>query len=85
MLSSFLCINFREELNQKIDHKRQEITDTQRIIRQLEAKVHALKEEKLERQARLQKRETLLSKKKDLTTQADTLDREIKVCHVTIM
>lgn len=74
-----------------MDHKRQEITDIQRTTRQLEDRVHELRENKLRLQGQLQKRETLLSKKKDLTMQVESLDREVKVqrvCgvgHVTIM
>ena len=37
----------------------------------------------LELQARLQKREQLVAKKSELTAQIETLDREIKVCHMT--
>ena len=79
-----ICI--REELTQKLDNKRQEITDCQRTERQMEGEVHKKKEEKLELQSRMQKRETLLSKKNDLTSQVETLEREVKVrsCgHVT--
>ena len=62
-----------------MDNKRQEITETQRMERQLEGRVHRLKEERLQLQSQLQKRETLLSKKSDLTTQMATLESEVKV------
>lgn len=62
-----------------MDNKRQEITDCQRTERQMEGAVHQLKEEKLQMQSRMQKRETLVSKKNDLTVQVETLEREVKV------
>lgn len=71
-----------EELNRKMDNKRQEITESQRIERQLEIKVHSFKEEQLQLQSKLQKRETLISKKKDLTAQMESLDSEVKVRRV---
>ena len=69
----------REELTQKMDNKRQEITESQRTERQMEGEVHRLKEEKLQMQSRMQKRETLVSKKNDLTSQVETLEREVRV------
>lgn len=38
-----------------------------------------MKEERLRLQGQLQKRETLVSKKSDFTTQIGTLEREVKV------
>ena len=73
----------REEVSRKIDNKRQEITESQRAERQLEVRVHSLKEDRLRLQSQLQKRETLISKKNDLTTQIGTLEREVKV-HVWV-
>ena len=73
------CDPTREELTQKMDNKRQEITECQRTERQMEGEVHRLKEEKLEMQSRMQKRETLVSKRNDLTSQVETLEREVKV------
>lgn len=80
----------REELNRKMDNKRQEITESQRTERQLEGRVHSFKEERLQLQSQLQKRETLVSKKKDLTAQMGSLESEVKVraCsigHVIVM
>ena len=69
----------REELGQKMDNKRQEISECQRTERDLESKVHRLKEEKLRLQGQLQKRESLVSKKSDLAAQVKTLEREVKV------
>lgn len=66
-----------------MDNKRQEITESQRAERQLEVRVHSLKEDRLRLQSQLQKRETLVSKKNDLTTQMGTLEREVKV-HVWV-
>lgn len=37
----------RDEINRKIDHKRQEISNSQQSLRQLEDSVHKLKEEKV--------------------------------------
>lgn len=37
----------RDELNRKMDYKRQEISDNQQSLRQLEESVHKLKEEKV--------------------------------------
>jgi DNA repair exonuclease SbcCD ATPase subunit len=62
-----------------MDNKRQEITECQRTERQLEGRVHGLKEERLQLQSQLQKRETLISKKKDLMTQIESLESEVKV------
>ena len=73
----------REEVSRKIDNKRQEITESQRAERQLEVRVHSLKEDRLRLQSQLQKRETLISKKNDLTTQIGTLESEVKV-HVWV-
>ncbi len=38
---------FRDELNRKLDHKRQEISESQQALRQLENSVHSLREEKV--------------------------------------
>ena len=40
-------LDCRDELNRKMDHKRQEISDFQRLCRQLEDQVHKLREEKV--------------------------------------
>ncbi len=69
----------REEFNRKMDNKRQEITESQRTERQLEGRVHGLKEERLHLQSQQQKRETLVSKKKDLTVQIGSLENDVKV------
>lgn len=37
----------RDEINRKMDHKRQEISNSQQSLRQLEDSVHKLKEEKV--------------------------------------
>lgn len=66
-------------MNQKMDNVRQEITESQRTERQLETRVHGLREEKLTLQSKMQQRETLASKKKDLTGQVKSLEREVKV------
>lgn len=70
----------RDELTQKMDNKRQEIMDCQRTMREMEGNVHRLKEEKLGLQSQMQKRETLVSKKSDLTSRVATLERDVKVC-----
>ena len=70
-----------------MDDKRQEITECQRMMREMEGNVHRLKEEKLRLQSQMQKRETLVAKKSDLTAHVATLEREVKVwscdSHVT--
>lgn len=71
-----------------MDNMRQEITDSQRTERELEGRVHKFKEERLQLQSQLQKRETLVSKKKDLTAQMGSLESEVKVRsigHVIVM
>ena len=67
-----------------MDNKRQEITESQRTERQLEGRVHQFKEERLQLQSQLQKRETLQSKKKDLTAQMGSLESEVKVCEAVM-
>ena len=74
-----LCIDLREELNRKMDHRRQEISETQRTLRQFEDRVHKLREEQLELKSQLQKRESLISRREDLSTQTTALEREAKV------
>lgn len=78
-LCAILRLIHREELNRRMDNKRQEITDSQRTERQLEGSVHTLREERLRLQSQLQKRETLVSKKGDLSAQVETLERDVKV------
>ncbi len=69
----------REELNRKMDHKRQEMSSSQQMLRQLEDRVQGLREERLKLRDRLQKREGLVTKKGELTTEIDTCEREVKV------
>lgn len=40
-------LSFSDELNRKMDHKRQEITDCQQTLQQLKEKVHSLRVEKV--------------------------------------
>ena len=74
--------SFREELNRKMDCKRKEMAEMQRMLRQLEEGVHTLREEKLQLQSKMQQRETLMSKREDLNCQVWGLEREINVSFV---
>ena len=42
-----LFSDFRDELNRKLEHKRQEISESQQALHQLESSVHSLREEKV--------------------------------------
>lgn len=79
-----LVVLYREELNRKMDHRRQEISETQRTLRQYEDQVHKLREEQLELKSRLQKRESLVSQREDLSNQTTALEREVKVMAVFV-
>jgi DNA repair protein RAD50 len=66
-----------EELGRKMDNKRNEIASSQKTIRELENKVHRLKKDQLTLQQQVQERQTYISKKDELTSGNQTLQRDI--------
>ncbi|CAI7993402.1 DNA repair protein RAD50 [Geodia barretti] len=68
-----------EDLDRKMDHKRQQIQSGVQEIRQLEQRVNQLRDEKLRLQERLQEKQGLLTKKEDLAAIIQKEERDIKM------
>jgi len=77
-LEIILCVQ-RELLNQKLDHKRQKVSDHSTQLQDLKAELNELRSAKLKIETDLQQRTRLEQTKEELGRTNETLEVEIRV------
>jgi DNA repair protein RAD50 len=70
----------RELANQKLDRKRQKLTEHTERVQQLKSSLNELRSEKLQIETDLQRRTRLEESKDKLTAANESLNREMQVC-----
>jgi DNA repair protein RAD50 len=77
----FFCgIAYRELVSQKLDRKRQKLTEHGERLQQLRSSLNEMRSEKLQIETDLQRRTRLEESKDELTAANESLNQEIRVC-----